>query len=247
MEPKDRIIVALDVNGIDELRRAVTALAPHVGLFKIGLEAIMAFGVAKALNIVHCYSPEGSKPRVFLDGKFADIPNTVGAAAKAAMALSGSVLPPKMPTAEIGFIDVHASSGPDAVRAACANKGGAKVLAVTVLTSLGDDVCQRIFGRVAKDAVVDLATEAVLSGADGVICSPKELPLLSDLTCLKVTPGVRPAWAAAGDQKRVMTPVEAIRGGADYLVIGRPIVQAKEYGLTQVDAAKRIADEIAAA
>lgn len=233
MRPQDRIIVALDTSDLDRLRYLVRHLSPHVGMFKIGLELITAIGVERAVSIVKTYSE--TDIGVFLDGKFCDIPNTVAAASRNVVAKG------------VDVFNVHASAGIDAIRAACENKGKAKVLAVTVLTSIDDANAQAIYMRDAASAAVDLGTMAVLSGADGIICSPKELPLFSDLKCLKVTPGVRPDWAAAQDQKRVMTPAEAVRGGATYLVIGRPITDPpKSIGLP-ADAAERIAAEIAAA
>ncbi len=173
---------------------------------------------------------------VFLDGKFDDIPNTVGEAAQAASALG------------VEMFNVHASAGIEAMMAAVEHKGSAKVLAVTVLTSLEENNAHLIFGGPSKAKVLQLARDAKIAGVDGIICSPQELELLGKQKelagLMKITPGVRPEWAAAGDQKRVMTPGDAILAGADALVIGRPLTKPpKEVG-SPADAAKRIAEEI---
>lgn len=269
MQPHERIIVALDVSTREELIKAVSEVAPHVGMVKLGLEALMGIGVASALNIVYRYSQRSWHPKVFLDGKFADIPNTVGAATRAVMAMSDAHIEPNMHGAEIGFLNVHASCGRVAMEAAANNKGRAKMLAVTVLTSLSNHECFDVFGSGIAEKVRNFAIDAALSGMDGIVCSPDDLKLFDpsngpivwkgpepldlgsfyELTgkLLKVTPGVRPAWAAANDQKRVMTPGEAIRAGADYLVIGRPILRPPSEIGSPLEAIKRIVDEIAEA
>ena len=238
---KDKIIFPLDVPNIQEAWKAVDLLGPYVGPFKAGLELIYstiaqaivgdeecAFSALKlARNLAHKIGPN-----LFLDVKLADIPNTVG---KASLAIS---------RLGVKYFNVHASAGIPAIKAAVENKGQSGVLVVTVLTSLNAEQCKSIFGDEPEHKVSDFAAMILEAGADGVICSPKELKLLrananfDDLTI--VTPGVRPEWAPADDQKRVMTPGEAIKAGADYLVIGRPIAKAKD----PVEAAKRIADEI---
>jgi len=232
METKDRIIVALDVNNLDKARRLVRHLVPHVSCFKIGLQLLTSYGAPRVAEFIH---ELGGK--VFLDGKFNDIPNTVGEAAAAA--------------AELGVVmfNVHASSGIEAMMAAVRHKGDSKVLAVTVLTSLEENNAHLIFGAPTKAKVLQLARDAKLAGVDGIICSPQELELLGRQKeldgMLKITPGVRPKWAATGDQKRIMTPGEAIAAGATALVIGRPITQPpKEVG-TPLNAVIRIAEEIA--
>ncbi len=136
----------------------------------------------------------------------------------------------------------------EAMMAVVANKGNSLVLAVTILTSLDDDTVQLIYGGPSRAKVLQLARDACLAGADGVICSPQELEMLGThpelARLLKVTPGVRPEWAAVGDQKRVMTPGEAIKKGATALVIGRPITQPPPSIASPADAARIIADEI---
>jgi orotidine-5'-phosphate decarboxylase len=171
--------------------------------------------------------------KIFWDGKFNDIPNTVAGATRNTRVMG------------VKFLDVHASAGIEAVREAVKNKGDAKLLVVTVLTSLQfadlwniglgrcrNPNCRKYFttewsDKFVSDLVENMAMWAKGCGADGVICSPRELPLITKYEMyknfIKVVPGVRPSWAASGDQKRVMTPGDAIRAGADYLVIGRPI------------------------
>ncbi len=231
-EPRERIIVALDVNTLEAAVKLVEVLTPHVGGFKIGLELISAVGGPQVVKAVH---ELGGK--VFYDGKFDDIPNTVAGASKAVSSL------------DVLMFSVHASAGIEAMTAAVENRGKSLVLAVTVLTSREENDANLTFGGPTKAKVLQFAREAKLAGCDGVICSPQELellgkrPELKDL--LKVTPGVRPVWAAAGDQKRVMTPSEAIRAGATTLVIGRPITNPSTEIGGPAEAAKRIADEIA--
>ena len=146
------------------------------------------------------------------------------------------------------MFNVHASAGLEAVKAAVAQKGNSKVLGVTVLTSLKDE-CVSIFGKEPADAVVQFAFLLKDAGADGIICSPEEVTALRQHPrldhMLLVVAGVRPLWASNDDQKRVMTPSEAICAGADYLVTGRPIRKPPAEIGTPVEAAKRIADEVA--
>lgn len=233
VEARKRIIVALDVDNLERAGSLVRALAQDVGYFKIGLELTTAVGVPSAVKTVHDLGGQ-----VFLDLKLNDIPNTVGGAAKAAAGLG------------VAMFNVHASAGMEAIRAAVANKGQSKVLGVTVLTSLGSTECQSIFGAEPGPKAVIFAQMLLDAGADGIICSPQELELLGAYPelrrLLKVTPGIRPAGSAAGDQQRITTPIDAIRGGANYLVIGRPIT-APQAGIDPVDAARRIAEEIASA
>ena len=233
MQAKDRIIVALDVDNLDKAKFLVEILAPHVGCFKIGLELITAVGANQVVEFVHSFGG-----LVFYDGKFDDIPNTVGAASKVVAGLG------------VKMFNVHASAGIEAMMAAVANKGNSLVLAVTVLTAIEENNANLIFGGPSKAKVLQFSRDAKLAGCDGVICSPQELELLGKQkelgNLMKVTPGVRPEWAAAGDQKRIMTPAEAIKAGATALVIGRPITKPPTEIGSPVDAAKRIAEEISA-
>lgn len=232
MEAKDRIIVALDVDNLNDARLLVESLAPHVGCFKVGLELLTAVGAPRVVELIHLFGGQ-----VFYDGKFDDIPNTVGGAAKAVAGLN------------VRMFNVHASAGIEAMMAAVANKGTSLVLAVTVLTSLEENNANLIFGGPSKAKVLQFARDAKIAGCDGIICSPQELELLGkqkELVGLwMITPGVRPEWAATGDQKRIMTPAEAIKAGATALVIGRPITKPPAEIGTPVDAVKRIISEIA--
>jgi len=225
------IIVALDVDNLEEVGSLVGMLAPHVDCFKVGLELIVSVGAPQVVGLIHHLGG-----RVFFDGKFDDIPNTVGKAAKAAAALGVSIF------------NVHASCGIEAMMAAVANKGMSQVLAVTVLTSLEENNAHLIFGGPSKMKVLQFARDAKTAGCDGIICSPQELEFLGkqkELSgLLKVTPGVRSEWASVGDQKRIMTPAEAIKAGATALVIGRPILKPPSEIGSPVDAVKKIAAEM---
>lgn len=246
MNAKDRIILALDVNDVNKAVELVNVLKNEVGYFKIGLELIthlvvyLATDVRPDIGVVEKLF-DFTKRRLFWDGKWNDIPNTVTGAAKA--------IQPIIPK----FINIHASAGVEAMKAAVANRGKALVLAVTVLTSLGELESASIFGskegyKAASYNVIKFAKMALEAETQGIICSPQELGLLSGeefSKLIKVVPGVRPAWAVVGDQKRVMTPGEAVEAGADYLVIGRPITQPPANIGTPVDAARRIVEEIA--
>jgi len=245
MEAKDKIIVPLDVSGVGKATELVNLLSPYVGFFKIGLEFIwssiaelilfpepeaiallkMIRTLATAIGGLHC----------FIDAKLADIPNTVKGASVAVSRMG------------VRMFNVHASAGKEAILQAVANKRNSLVLGVTVLTSIDGDECVSIFGEEPRDKVIEFATMLVDAEADGVICSPQELEALRVFdpgVLLRVTPGVRPKWAAIGDQKRVMTPGEAIKAGADYLVIGRPITKPPPEIGGPVEAAKKIAEEI---
>ncbi len=228
----NKICLALDVDSLDKAKKLITDLAPHVGVFKVGKELFTRVGPA----IVDYIHQAGGK--VFLDLKYHDIPNTVQKAALAACDLG------------VFMFNVHAGGGTEMMQAAAEGVKKSKnpktiVLGVTVLTSINQQTLNndmRVAGTVA-DHVVHLAKLAKNSGLSGVVASPQEIKLIR-AACGKdfviLTPGVRPDWAAAGDQKRVMTPKEAIAAGADYIVIGRPITGDKD----PVAAAKRILAEI---
>ena len=227
MLPQDRIIPALDVSSLEEAGPLIKELAPYVGPFKVGVQLLTRVGAPKVVEFVH---ERGGQ--VFLDGKFHDIPNTNGEAAKAAASLG------------VAMFNVHASAGIEGMKATVKNKGGASVLAVTVLTSLEENNAHLIYGAPSKAKVLQFARDALIAGCDGVICSPQELTLLDKQEELrgleKVTPGIRSSSDPADDQKRILSPEEAILAGANRLVIGRPITKAA----SPVEAAKRIALEI---
>ena len=238
MEAKDRILIALDTDDIGKIAHWAKTLGPHVGGFKIGLEALMAVGLKDALNAMRGYGP--AVDNIFVDVKAHDIPETIRKAVRAVV---------KHP--QVKFVNVHASAGEDGLRAAAEAKGSAKVLAVTVLTSFDEDDCRAVYGAGVQMTVAKFVAAARDAGADGIICSPKEAEWLSPQKSLRdllyVTPGVRPKWSAKDDQERVTTPAQAVKNGSTHLVIGRPILEAAKYGRTPAGAANEIADEIAAA
>jgi orotidine-5'-phosphate decarboxylase len=221
-----RVIVPLDVPTLAEAVALARRLAGHVAAVKIGKQLFTAEGPA-AIRAVHDLGL-----RVFLDLKYHDIPNTVAGAVAAAKSLG------------VWLLNVHASGGAEMMRAAAKAASGPDrplVIAVTVLTSLSEDAFQAITGasRTIEAQVRHLARETKAAGLDGVVASPHEIRAIRQ-ECgpgfLIVTPGVRPADAALNDQQRVMTPGEAVRAGADYLVIGRPIIAAPD----PVEAAQHI-------
>lgn len=222
---KDKIILPLDVDTADKAVDLVTALKDDVGAFKVGLELVNSAG----LGIFEKITKAGAG-RIFYDCKFHDIPNTVAGASRAAVRLG------------VWMFNVHCAGGAAMMKAAkdAAVEESAKtgkpcplVIGVTVLTSIDQTVLSdemRVPGTVA-DQVVHLARLAQQAGLDGVVSSPHEIELIREAcgpSFLIVTPGVRPAGADIGDQKRVMTPSEAVAKGADYLVIGRPIIKADD-------------------
>jgi orotidine-5'-phosphate decarboxylase len=245
-----RVLVALDVSNLQQAGNLIENLAPHVAGFKIGLELQTAVGGPQAVAFVHECGGE-----VFYDGKFYDIPNTVAAAVKGVVDQG------------VKFCNIHALSGAKAMAAAKEAAKGSKtqLLAVTILTSLdypalvemgifpslnyADSAEQKKVEqyRIEELAVRHLAWLAQENGMDGVIASAKELGAIRKYCqpeLLTVIPGIRPEWAAANDQKRVMTPGEAIRAGADYLVIGRPITRPPAKIGYPVDAIWKINEEI---
>lgn len=230
-EPREKLIFALDVDALPKTTSFIEALSPYVGCFKLGLELMNAVGTPQA---VHHIQRHGGQ--VFVDCKLNDIPNTVQGASRVISELG------------VKFFNVHASAGLEAVKAANEVKGTSKLLVVTVLTSLDDATSEKIFGTLARNKVIQFAHEAREAGADGLICSPQELELLGQVNdfkdLLKVTPGIRPSWAQNDDQKRTLTPKEAIAAGATHLVIGRPISNPPRGIGGPVDAAKAILEEI---
>ncbi|MBY0369589.1 orotidine-5'-phosphate decarboxylase [bacterium] len=231
MDPKQRLIVALDVDSLARATPIVEALAPHVGFFKVGLELITAVG---GPTVVHHIQRLGGQ--VFYDAKFNDIPNTVGAACRTVGTIGAKLF------------TVHASAGLEALQLAAENKGSAECYAVTVLTSFDDARCQHVFGGAPEPTVLKFAADALEAGVDGIVCSALELEALGReerfKELKKIVPGIRPSWSSAQDQKRVMTPAEAIKAGADYLVIGRPIMSPPMGIGSPIDAVQKILAEI---
>ena len=205
-----QIIVALDVATNKEALRLVTELSPDVGYFKIGLQLYTAADP----GLIRGISSLG--PKVFLDLKLHDIPNTVAKAVEAAGKLG------------VKMLTIHLSGGSEMIRAAVnARQDGMLILGVTVLTSSTDETLREAgIPDSINSHVLRLARLGVSAGIDGLVASPHEARALRTEFGDKikiVTPGVRPSWSEPGDQKRFMTPREAIEAGADYLVIGRPI------------------------
>ncbi len=232
--PKDYLIFPLDVPTYDEAIRYVELLKGHVGLFKVGLELFVSVG-PKILRAI----TERSGSGIFLDLKFHDIPATVKNAFMAASTYGAT------------FTTVHCDEGKGLLRSVVENNpSGTKILAVTVLTSLeGKD----LKGLGYIDRYVNDLTELVMlkarmakeAGCSGVVCSGLEVEKVKaelGKEFIAVTPGIRPTWSLAGkdDQKRIITPYQAIKKGADYIVVGRPIRKAEK----PIEAAERVLDEI---
>lgn len=226
MQPVDRLVIAVDVSSRDDVLRLVDTLRGAVGVFKIGLQAFIANGPSIVREIV------AGGERVFLDLKIHDIPNTARHAVAEAASLGASIA------------TVHAAGGESMLRA-CAHDS-LLVLAVTVLTSLDQGEIGRIgFHGSPMENAVRLARLAQSSGLRGVVASPLEIAPIRE-ACgsgfVILTPGIRPTGSDAGDQRRTMTPREAVAAGADYIVVGRPITGAAD----PRSAALRIVDEMGA-
>jgi orotidine-5'-phosphate decarboxylase len=207
----NRICAALDVPDPGAAEKLAAKLAGHVGLFKVGLELFVAHGRVAVEAVRRFGLP------IFLDLKLHDIPQTVENAARGVAALG------------VEYVTVHASGGAEMIRAARRALPRTRLLAVTVLTSLGREELDAI--GLARDAVPRLARLAVQAGADGLVCSPQEVATLRAAlgpSPLLVVPGIRPKGGADGDQRRTGTPAEAVRAGASILVIGRPLRDAPD-------------------
>ncbi len=209
----EKIIIALDFDHYEDARKTVDAL-PEAVFFKVGLQAFLKFG-----DQIIPYLAENNK-KLFLDLKFKDIPNTVFGAVRSALKFSPDML------------TIHLSGGRAMIQKAVEAgqvKPDLKILGVTVLTSLGEEDLADIGVNLSpRDAVLKLCRLGIESGLEAVVCSPMEIePIRQQFgsNVQLVTPGIRPAWAVKGDQKRVFTPKMAIEAGSDYLVIGRPITQ----------------------
>ena len=235
MQNKDRILVAIDTPDVVQAQKLARQLEGHVGGIKLGLEFFNANGHDGVRDVIR--GDDDGTPRgqstftqpLFLDLKFHDIPNTVAGAVRSVVPLN-----PKI-------INVHATGGAPMMKAALdASKFAAEplgiarpmLIAVTVLTSMGeDDVLSVGMNGPAMDQVVRLAVLTQKCGLDGVVCSAREIEAIRK-ECgpdfKLIVPGIRPAGSDKGDQKRTMTPREAVDAGADYLVIGRPITQAPD-------------------
>lgn len=213
-----KVIIALDTPDEQKALELVKLLKHKVSVFKVGLELFCSQGpeIVKKINDLGC--------KVFLDLKFHDIPNTVAGAARAALSTGAFMF------------NVHASGGREMMRKVREMIDSAElpekpiVIAVTVLTSLDESDLNDI--NISKSPLEQVKTLALLtkeSGLDGVVASPREITAIREVAgqdFVIVTPGVRPAWAQAGDQKRIMTPAEALDAGASYIVVGRPVTAA---------------------
>jgi orotidine-5'-phosphate decarboxylase len=210
--PKDRLIVALDLGSVEAAEAMVARLGDSVTFYKIGYQLSFAGG----LPLVRKLADKGKK--VFIDLKLHDIGNTVARGVESIAKLGAT------------FLTVHAY--PQTMKAAAEARAGTdlKILAVTVLTSYDDgDLHAAGYRFGVSDLVEARAQQAQVLGIDGLVCSPKEAGAIRKVVSHQmklVTPGIRPAGAASGDQKRIMTPARAIAAGADYLVVGRPVLEA---------------------
>ena len=212
--PKDRLIVALDLPGVDQAEAMIARLGDSVTFYKIGYQLAYAGG----LSLVSQLTASGKK--VFVDLKLHDIGNTVARGVESLSSLGAT------------FLTVHAY--PQTMQASVEARGssGPKILAVTVLTSYNEaDLQDAGYRHTIADLVATRARQAKALGVDGLVCSPEEASSLRTIVghgMSLVTPGIRPAGSSSGDQKRIMTPARAIAAGADYLVVGRPVVEAAD-------------------
>ncbi len=213
IKPRERLIVALDVSSVEAAQALVARLGDAVSFYKIGYQLAFAGGIAYAHSLIDAGN------QVFVDLKLHDIGNTVAQGVKSVARLGAT------------FLTVHAY--PQTMQAAVqAREGNLRILAVTVLTSFDDaDLKAAGYAATVAELVARRAAQAREIGVDGVVCSPEEAAnlraIVGDKLCL-VTPGIRPAGADIGDQKRIATPAAAIAAGADYLVVGRPIIAAAD-------------------
>jgi orotidine-5'-phosphate decarboxylase len=212
--PRDRLIVALDLPTVDAAESMIARLGGSVTFYKIGYQLAYAGGLPLVRQLA------GAGKKVFVDLKLHDIGNTVARGVESVATLGAT------------FLTVHAY--PQTMKAAVEAKAGSslKILAVTVLTSYDDDDLRAAGYRLGViDLVEARAQQAQALGVDGLVSSPEEAANLRKIVGHKmnlVTPGIRPAGSATGDQKRIMTPARAITAGADYLVVGRPVMEASD-------------------
>jgi orotidine-5'-phosphate decarboxylase len=227
------VAVALDAPDIDVAAHWATLVTPYVSTVKIGLELYLRYGPAVVATV-----RGGSGVQVFLDLKLHDIPNTVAGAARAVAKLRPEIL------------TVHAAGGADMIKAAVQAAPDTLVAGVTLLTSIGDkDLADLGVGGSVSDAVRRMAALAVSAGARGLVCSPREVAAVRAEVgpgILLITPGIRPAGVTSDDQARIATPVEALKAGADLLVIGRPITRAPDPGSAAAAIAMSLRHAVAA-
>ena len=214
ISPKDRLIVSLDLPAVEPAEAMIERLGDSVTFYKIGYQLVYAGGLPLARKL------RDAGKKVFIDVKLHDIGNTVKSGVESLSSLGAT------------FVTVHAY--PQTMQAAVEGRGssGLQILAVTVLTSYSEaDMEAAGYKHTIADLVAIRARQARAIGVDGLVCSPEEVTavrgIVGDQMCL-VTPGIRPAGSAVGDQKRIMTPSRAIKAGSDYLVVGRPIMEAAD-------------------
>lgn len=239
--PAERIMVALDVDELSQARDIAIGVQGLGITLKIGNQLGTYEGWKSAVAFAHEFDA-----KIFTDTKFKDIPETVKKSSRA------------ITRHQPDFFNVMADNNPAALAAAVEGRDKAVaefglnktplLLGVTVLTSISNEESISIYGADSATKVQQFATAAAEAGIDGVVCSPEEAEMLRNnpatADLLLVTPGIRPTWAQVGDQKRVMTPREAIDSGVDYMVIGRPITQPPEEIGTPRDAILKIIEEI---
>jgi orotidine-5'-phosphate decarboxylase len=239
--PAERIMVALDVNEISDASAIIEQLKDTGVTFKVGNQLGTYEGWQTVIGLIHRY-----QSRIFCDTKYKDIPETVKLSARA------------ITRHQPDFFNVMADTTLATLQAAVEGRASAVtdyalsmtpvLLGVTVLTSLSNDDCISIYGAASGEKVVQFASTAAQAGLDGIVCSSQEAALIraNEVTkdLLLVTPGIRPSWAASGDQSRITTPSQAIAAGADYLVIGRPITQPPAEIGSPVEALQKIVDEL---
>lgn len=235
-EIRKKLVLALDVEDIEDAKKLVDELSPYIGTFKVGLQLFCGYG----LEIVNYIKEKNSD--FFLDVKLHDIPNTVEKASFNVIKNGAN------------FFNVHATGGIEMMKAAkkgaleAAQKYGKKkplVLAVTVLTSINQDTLSNELSNTksVEDFVIQLAKNARAAGLDGVVASAKELKAIKREVgedFIVLTPGIRPAWSATNDQQRIATPLSAIKDGADFIVLGRAVTAASD----KIEAMKKIYEEI---
>jgi orotidine-5'-phosphate decarboxylase len=238
--PAQRIMVALDVDELSQARKIAESIKDLGVSFKISNQLGTFEGWKAMVAFAHEFNAA-----IFCDTKFKDIPETVKKSARAITRLQPD------------FFDVMADNNVAALEAAIEGTRSAQrdfntsrpvVLGVTVLTSITNDECVSIYGADSASKVQQFAENAATAGLDGVVCSPQEVKMLRNnpktADLILVTPGIRPAWAKAGDQQRITTPKDAIDSGSDYLVIGRPITQPPTEIGSPRDAILKIIEEI---
>ena len=215
------IILALDTKELETAKSWIEATNESIGIYKVGLEFYLKFGADGLRRLA-----DAGDFKIFLDLKLHDIPNTVSAAVSSVVDLA-----PK-------FLTIHASGGAAMIKAASDAAPNVSITAVTILTSLSDsDLVEIGYAKNTKSSAASLAKLASENGARSIVCSPFEASEIRAVVGDKleiITPGVRPTGADLGDQKRVMTPKEAVTAGANYLVIGRPITDQAKISLTSM-------------